>query len=246
MNINIDVVIFITFLAANLIFGLWTSRGVKTLRGYAIGGKDFSTATLVATIVATWVSGEFFFTWVYESYATGIGFIYTVLLGDFLGLLLIGVCLAPRMSEFLGKLSIAEAMGSLYGNNVRIITSVSGFIGVAGIIAVQLKIAGILFEYALGVAPVYGVIFSGTIITLYSSLGGIKSVTLTDVVQFATFGVVIPVISYFLLGNIENNQVIVDTLITNPVFDHNVIFSFSNPQLILFYIIILVGCYTII
>ena len=75
MNINIDVVIFITFLAANLIFGLWTSRGVTTLRGYAIGGKDFSTATLVATIVATWVSGEFFFTWVYESYATGIGFI---------------------------------------------------------------------------------------------------------------------------------------------------------------------------
>ena len=92
------------------------------------------------------------------------------------------------MAEFLGKLSIAEAMGSLYGNNVRIINSISGFIGVAGIIAVQLKIAGMLFEYALGLKPVYGVISAGILITSYSSLGGIKSVTLTDIVQFATFG----------------------------------------------------------
>ena len=235
MHFSIDIVIFIAFLVGNLAFGLWTSRGVNTLRGYAIGDKNFSTATLVATIVATWISGEFFFTSIAESYATGIGFIYTALLGDILGLFLVGSVFAPRMAEFLGKLSVAEAMGGLYGNSVRIITSISGFIGVAGIIAVQLKIAGLLFEYALGVDPVYGVILSGIVITLYSSLGGIKSVTLTDVVQFATFGVVIPVIAYFLLGKIESTQLITETLRNNPAFDYKVIFSFSNPQ-IYFYI----------
>jgi Na+/proline symporter len=131
----------------------------------------------------------------------------------------------------IGKLSIAEAMGDLYGNNVRIITAISGFIGVAGIIAVELKVAGGLFEYALGVQPIYGIIFSGIVITLYSSLGGIKSVTLTDVVQFATFCVMIPVIGYFLFGNITNNQVITDTLTNNPIFDHGLVFSFSNPHI---------------
>ncbi|MBA2629018.1 MAG: hypothetical protein H0U78_03165, partial [Rickettsiaceae bacterium] len=217
------------------------SRGVDTLRGYAIGDKNFSTATLVATIVATFASGEYFFTIVSEAYASGIGFIYTALVGEVLSLFLIGRLFAPRMAEFLGSLSIAEAMGGLYGNNVRIITSISGFIGVAGIIAVQLKIAGILFEYALGLEPTYGVISAGILITFYSSLGGIKSVTLTDIVQFATFGVVIPVISYYLLGSIENNQVIIDTLTTNPVFDYNTIFSFSNPQ-IYYYITLFVWC----
>lgn len=234
MNLNIDIVIFIAFLAGNLIFGLWTSRGVTTLRGYAIGDKDFSTATLVATIIATWISGEIFFTGIVETYTHGASFLYICLIGDFFSLFLIGKLFAPRMTEFLGKLSIAEAMGSLYGNKVRIVTAVSGFIGVAGIIAVQLKIAGLLFEYALGVAPIYGIILSGVIITLYSSLGGIKSVTLTDVVQFATFGVIIPVISYFLLGNIESTQLITETLTTNPIFDNKLIFSFSNPELYLF------------
>jgi hypothetical protein len=45
------------------------------------------------------------------------------------------------MAEFLGKLSIAEAMGELFGEKVRIITAISSFIGVSGIIAIQLKIS---------------------------------------------------------------------------------------------------------
>ena len=43
--------------------------------------------------------------------------------GDVFGLLFIGFLLAPRMGEFLGKLSIAEAMGELFGSHVRIITA---------------------------------------------------------------------------------------------------------------------------
>ena len=240
MNFDINAIIFIVFLAANFIFGRWTSRGVNTLRGYAIGDKNFSTATLVATIVATWVSGGFFFTIVSETYANGAIYM-TLLLGEFLGLIFIGSLLAPRMGEFLGKLSIAEAMGGLFGREVRVITAVAGFVGVAGTIAVQLKASGLIFEYALGIKPFYGIVFSGTIITLYSSLGGIKSVTLTDVIQFATFSMVIPLIAYFLLGNVDNHQVILDTLNTSPVFNYKTVFSFSNPEIYL-YITLFIWC----
>ena len=54
-------------------------------------------------------------------------------------LLLIGLFFAPRMAEFLGKLSITEAMGDMF-EKVRIITAISSFIGVSGIIAIQLKL----------------------------------------------------------------------------------------------------------
>jgi Na+/proline symporter len=77
------------------------------------------------------------------------------------------------MSEFLGKLSIAEAMNDIYGQKVRIVTSISGFVCVIGVIAVQLKIAGSIFEYILNINSLYGIILSGLIITLYSTLGGI-------------------------------------------------------------------------
>ena len=228
---NIDATIFISFLALNLIFGLMASKGVSTIRSYSIGNKDFSTATIASTIIATLISGALIFSVIAQSYIQGLGFILVNILGSFLNLLIMGKFFAPRMGEFLNKLSIAEAMGDLYGKNVRIITAISGFVSISGIIAIQLKISGLLFQYALGVPLVYGVIISGIIITLYSSLGGIKSVTFTDVIQLMSFGTIIPVIAYFLFQGIGNENSIIDTLNNNPLFDFNKIFTFANPNL---------------
>ncbi len=224
---SFDIAIFLAFLIINLVFGLYYGRGVTTVRGYAVGNKNFSTATLVSTIVATWVSGQFFFSCMSESYTQGLSFIWAATLGDFLCLLFIGMVCAPRMAEFLGNLSIAEAMGNLFGKHVRLITAISGVVGVIGIISVQLKIAGVIFEHALGIPGVLGVVSAGVIVTLYSSFGGIKSVTLTDVIQFGTFGVAIPALAYFLFYSLDNTQVIIDTLDTNPLFDYTKVFDLS-------------------
>ncbi len=229
MIFNIDSFIFIGFLVVTIIAGLLSSCGTKNIQEYAVGNRNFSTATLVATIVATWVGGEFFYVNLSESYTNGLNHIWVAVLGDFFAILIVGIVLAPRMGEFLGKLSIAEAMGSLFGNRIRIITSVSGFIGASGAIAVELKLSGIIFEYALGIPGIYGVISAAIIVTLYSSLGGIKSVTFTDIIQFFTFGVVIPIVAYALLISIDNIDIISNTLNANPLFDYKEVFNFSNP-----------------
>ncbi len=230
MIASVDTIIFLGFLVVNIVLGLTSSRGIKTIREYAIGDKHFSTATIVATIVATWVSGEFFFTIVSESYSHGLHFIWIVVLGNFLCLFLTGYFFVPRMAEFLGKLSIAEAMGDLFGKKVRIISAISSFIGVAGIISVQLKIAGLIFEYAVGFPSFYGVLSAGIVITLYSALGGIKSVTFTDIIQFLTFATIIPVISYFLLESLDSTNLIIANLTTNPLFDFQKVFDFSQTK----------------
>lgn len=227
---NIDSIIFVLFLVVNIVLGLASSRGIKNIKEYAIGDRNFSTATLVATIVATWVSGEFFFTIVQESYRTGLNFIWVVVLGNFFGVFLIGYFFAPRMEEFLGNLSIAEAMGDLFGKRIRIITALAGFIGVAGIISIQLKIAGLIFNYALDIPDAYGIILGGLLITLYSSLGGVKSVTFTDVIQFLTFGAVMPAVSYFLLESINDSGSIVHFISTDPLFDIYKVFNFFQPE----------------
>jgi Na+/proline symporter/signal transduction histidine kinase len=229
---SIDGVVFLTFLLTNLVLGLLSSRGIVNIKSYAIGDRDFSTPTLAAAIIALWVSGEFFVTIVTESYKEGLIFM-SILIAEFLNLLFIGLFFAPRLKEFLGKISIAEAMGEMYGQKVRAITAIAGFVGVSGIIAIQLQIAGLLFEYALGISHYYGVIISGFIITLYSSLGGIKSVTFTDVVQFATFAVVIPLIAFILLDNLDSYDVIAEAVSNNPKFNLS-LFNFDNPQIYFF------------
>ncbi|MDX1916625.1 MAG: sodium:solute symporter family protein, partial [Rickettsiaceae bacterium] len=226
---DIDSAIFIGFLAINIILGLGSSRGIKNIKEYAIGKRDFSTASIVCTIVATWISGGVFFEAISESYNNGLYYMCAGL-GYVVNLLLIGYFFAPRLSEFVGKLSIAEAMGDLYGKPVRIITAIAGFIGVSGVIAIQLKISGLLFEYCFNVPSAYGVIIGGIIVTLYSTLGGIKAVTFTDIVQFFTFGTIIPTITLFLVTTLDSMDLVTNTLSNNKIFDYKEVFDFTNSK----------------
>ncbi len=244
MSFDLDITIFVTFLVGTIVVGLRSSRGTYTITQYAIGDRNFSTATLVATIVATWISGEFFYSSISEAYKNGLYSIW-IALGDPLYLLCIGLFFAPRMGEFLGNLSIAEAMGNLYGDKVRVLTAIAGTIGSTGLIAIQLKLAGSIFEYALGIPSVQGTIIATIIVTIYSSLGGIKSVTFTDVIQFFTFAVVIPIAAYALMTSIEELDIVTQTITTNHLFDYKEVFGFSNPlaikQLFLFLLFIVPG-----
>jgi len=98
MTFELDSLIIIGFLIANLLLGLSSSRGIRNIREYAVGDRNFSTATIVATIVATWVSGEFFYSIIAESYSKGLYFIWVSVIGSPLCLLLIGLFFAPRMA----------------------------------------------------------------------------------------------------------------------------------------------------
>ena len=147
MNQNLEIIIFSTFLVINLVMGLYFSKGVTTIKEYAVGDRNFSTATIVATLVATWVTGEFFFGDIVENYNNGMYMMWAGVIVSLLALLSIGIFFAPRLGEFLGTLSIAEAMGSLFGTNVRVVTAISGIIAASGMVAVHFKVAGTVFEY---------------------------------------------------------------------------------------------------
>ncbi len=229
MPLNIDSIIFLSFLIINLVVGLYYGRGVKNIKDYAIGDSNFSTMTIAATLVATWMSGSVFFTYITESYNNGLYFIW-VALGDGIFFLIIAYFLALRMGEFLGKISIAEAMGDLYGKKVRVITAIAGCIGTSGIMAAQLKVSGLLFEYSFGVPAIYGVVIGAAIIGIYSSFGGIKSVTFTDVIQLFTFGTIIPTLAFFIFGTLDNVDLVVKTVQNSDLFDYKKVFDFTQPK----------------
>ena len=87
-------------------------RRVKDLKDYALGGKNFSTPTLTATIVATWIGGGYLSYTLSRTYGEGLYFIVAIV-GDAFALLVVGQVLAVRMRNFLSNTSVAEAMGDL-------------------------------------------------------------------------------------------------------------------------------------
>ena len=228
---NPDITIFSCFLAANLILGLQAGRRVKSLQGYAIGDKDFSTATITSTIVATWLHGASLAYTLARTYSTGLHFAIAIS-GASIGLLITGRYLIVRMGEFMNNLSVAEVMGDLYGKTVRVVTAISGIALAVGYVAGQFQIMGQMLALIFGFQGPETTVAAAIIVVGYSAFGGIRSVTITDVFQFITFGVFIPALSLIVWNNLKDPSQVVHTLTTNPSFDIREVIGW-NPQFLL-------------
>ncbi|BBB57534.1 alkaline phosphatase (plasmid) [Candidatus Megaera polyxenophila] len=230
MQFNIDTVVFIVFLTLNLVVGLYYGRGVKNIKDYSLGNRNFSTGALVSTIVATWIGGDYLFITIAEVYTTGLH--YTIgCLGMVVCLFLNAYVFVPKMSEFLGSISVASAMGDLYGKHVRLISAIGGAIASAGFIAVQFKVFGYILNDFLGLSGNYPIFLAASVVILYSSVGGIRSVTFTDVIQFFTFGVLIPVLGIVIWNDLSSLPTFnLVTAVQHPLFNYEEFLGLSNPK----------------
>jgi Na+/proline symporter/signal transduction histidine kinase len=228
---DIDTAIIALFLIVNFTAGLFFSSGKTTLREYAVGNKKFSTGTIAATVIATCIGGGFFSGAITETYKQGLYFIIPAL-GEPLCLIIVGYFLIPRMAEFLGNLSIADALGNLFGKHVQIISAIAGIFLCIGIVALQFKVGAAILRIFFGVSGFYAILMCAIIVTVYSAFGGIKAVTFTDIIQFFTFGAIVPIISLTIWGTLNDPYIVFSTLEQNPLFDYKQVFDLTNTRFI--------------
>jgi Na+/proline symporter len=226
---HIDITIVVIFLAINLVIGFYYGRDIKNIKEYALGKRDFSTLTIAATIVATWIGGSSFSIAASEVYNEGLYYIIPGLADSF-SFLLIAYFIAPRIAEFLGSLSVADAMGNLYGNNVRLISAISAIFPAICNITIQFIVLTKVLSYLTGVSEIYTAVLSSSIVIIYSTFGGIKAVTFTDVIQFFTFGVIMPIIALLIWKNIGGSHDISKNFVNNPLFDFKEFFNYQNDK----------------
>jgi Na+/proline symporter/signal transduction histidine kinase len=229
--INIDILIVVVFLITNLWIGLKYGRSVKNIKDYALGGRNFSTAALVATIIATWVGGSTFFITLSKTYTDGLYYVVAAC-GMGLSFFFTAFYLIPRMGEFIGNTSIAESMGNLYGKNIRIITAIAGCIGATGFIAVQFKAFSNIFSYFFKFSDHHALLLGGAIVTIYSAFRGMKAIAYTDVLQFITFAFVIPVISMIIWDSSDFSITVLSKAMQEPKFNYHEVFNYNNPKLL--------------
>ena len=216
-----DLIIFIIFFTINLIIGIKARGKRQSFRDFAVGSKDFSTGTLVATLVATMASGSTLFNVVENTYNTGLYFALAILIGVPVGLLLTSYVIAPRMKSFLQHLTVADAMGAVYGKGVQSIAALSATLCSVGFIAIQFKVIStilIALFHLQGNTIIYITIFAAAMVTFYSAFGGVKAVTFTDIIQFITFGTLLPALALAIWNNIEEPRNILSSLESNPNF----------------------------
>ncbi|MHB9147677.1 MAG: sodium:solute symporter family protein [Candidatus Amoebophilus sp.] len=216
LGLNIDMLIFGLFLGINIVIGLFFSKRVTSLRDYAIGRKDFSTATLTATIVVSWIGSMYVFEILEHTYRDGLYFI-VIIIGACLCLWLVGL-LSVRMREFLKNLSVAEAMGDLYGKTAQVITAISGVLCVLSVVAIEFKVISRIITLIFNTESIWVPVIASVIVIIYSVSGGIRAITFTDVIQFFTFGTFIPILALAIWNQLKDPHQVIILLNTHPNF----------------------------
>lgn len=192
----IDFAIIGIYLLSILIVGFYYSFRVKTVSDYAIAGRDYPTSIIVATVFATLIGGASTVGVAEQFFSVGIIF-YVVCLGAAFRDLIQARWIVPRMGDLSGIVSSGDLMGKYFGKPGQVITGFAVLARCVGFIGIQVSALGFLGNYLLNIPYHWCAIGAGAIVILYSSFGGIRSVTITDVIQFGVLVVAIPMICNF-------------------------------------------------
>jgi SSS family solute:Na+ symporter len=189
MDRSIDVAIVIVYLAAMLAFGFWGKTRTKNSADFLVAGRRLGPALYTGTMAAVVLGGASTVGGVGLGFKYGISGMWLVV-AIAVGLLLLSVAFAGRIQR-LRVYTVAQMLRLRYGIDA---TSSSGIVMVAYtlMLSVTSTIAyATVFNVLFGTNRTVSVIIGGAIVMLYSSIGGMWSITLTDMVQFVlkTIGV---------------------------------------------------------
>jgi SSS family solute:Na+ symporter len=151
---------------------------------------------IFATLSASFIGGGFSIGNAEKVFRFGIVNI-VALWGFSLKEILVAKYIAPKTGNFTGVISVGDLMDRGYGKVGRI---VSGFFSVflcTGIVGAQVGAMGIIFNVFLNIEPIWGILIGCGIVITYSTVGGMRAVVLTDVVQFCVLAIGLPLALIF-------------------------------------------------
>ena len=195
-----DLFVIATYFLAILFIGFYYGKENFTFRSFTLGNKKFSTGTLIATVGATLLGGGSILG--ATELSSKIGWIGMIIgCADIFSKVFSAKFIAPRVAKFNNALTLGDIFFRDYGLSGKVF---SGFLSTLFMIATlgaQIAALSYVCSYFIDVDKVYAVIFSSLVVTIYTTVGGIKSVVYTDVLQFLLLIITVPIMAYFCMNN---------------------------------------------
>ncbi len=187
-----DIAIIVVYLLAMLAFGFWGKTRTKNSSDFLVAGRRLGPGFYTGTMAAVVLGGASTVGGVGLGYKYGISGMWLVI-AIAVGLLLLSLFFAGPIQR-LKVYTVAQMLQLRYGINA---TSASGV--VMGLYTLMLTVTSTIayatiFNVLFGTSRPLSIAIGAAIVIIYSSIGGMWSITLTDMVQF-----VIKTIGVFLL-----------------------------------------------
>jgi len=187
----IDYAIIVAYFAVTVIIGFVAMRLTKTKEDYLVAGRRLSFPLFFGCMAALALGGGSTVGSVRLGYQFGLGGIW-LNLSIGLGLIIAGLLITSKLSK-LRVLSINEVVEGSYGRTARIFSSVLTLIYTLTLSVVQVIAIGTIINGVLGLDQALSMVLGGGIVILYTLVGGMWSITMTDIVQFVvkTIGILV-------------------------------------------------------
>lgn len=190
MDLNIAIVVL--YLVAMLAFGWWGKSRTKNNSDYLVAGRRLGPFLYTGTMAAVVLGGASTVGGVGLGYKFGIsGMWLVVAIG--VGVLLLSLLFAPTLQK-LKIYTVSQMLSLRYGAEA---TKMSGIVMLAYTIMISATSTGAyatIFMVLFGLDRWLAIAIGGVIVLIYSTIGGMWSITLADQVQF-----VIKTVGIFLL-----------------------------------------------
>ncbi|MFJ4685976.1 sodium:solute symporter [Streptomyces sp. NPDC088789] len=187
----VDYLVILVYLAGMLAMGWWGMRRARSKSEFLVAGRRLGPAMYSGTMAAIVLGGASTIGGVGLGYQYGLSGAWMVFTIG-LGLLALSIFFSARIAR-LKVYTVSEMLDLRYGGRAGVISGVVMW-AYTLMLAVTSTIAyATIFDVIFDMNRTLAIVLGGSIVVAYSTLGGMWSITLTDMVQFVvkTIGVLL-------------------------------------------------------
>jgi len=200
-----DWLIIVVYLVGCIVAGVWMRRYIRGVEDFAVAGREMDLNLGIASLAATEMG------LVTVMYAAELGFTHGPA-GATIGVLMAAAMLLVGATGFVirplrdaGVITIPELFEKRFGKRVRWLAGLVVVLGGVLNMGIFLRLAGEFLVHTTGMKPDYlqwiMTVLLG-IVLLYTALGGMLSVLVTDYIQFLVMGLGLVVTSVLVVGSV--------------------------------------------
>jgi Na+/proline symporter len=174
----------VAYWIVSVAIGLFAARWVHNTKDYAIAGRRLPMYIVTATVFATWFGSETVLGIPATFIKEGLSGIVADPFGSSLCLVLVGLFFARPLYR-MNLLTIGDFYRKRFGRPVEMLTTLCIVISYLGWVGAQIKALGLVFNVVSNdaISQQAGMIIGASTVLVYTMLGGMFSVAITDFIQ---------------------------------------------------------------
>ncbi len=164
--------------------GLYAARYVNSSADFALAGRSLPMYVVTATVFATWFGSETVLGIPATFLKEGLGGVVSDPFGSSLCLVFVGLFFARKLYR-MNLMTIGDYYKQRYGRTVEVLVTLCIVVSYLGWVAAQIKALGLVFAVVSGgyITPEAGMLIGAGSVLVYTLMGGMWSVAITDFLQ---------------------------------------------------------------